>query len=166
MPQVAKVIERAIPLSLSPPDGQEEREENEEELRKLEQQKAAIDKLAEAKTRNELWCGLAFLAAQTAGFMRLTFWELSWDVMEPICFYVTSFYFMAGYVFFMRTSTDPSFEGYFKRRFATKQQQLMEARKFDLCRFNDLKRVRRRSAEDASSKAGQVASFFCDCKGR
>nr|VDD41062.1 unnamed protein product [Brassica oleracea] len=39
---------------------------------------------------------------QTALFMWLTFWELTWDVMEPICFYVTSIYFMAGYSFFLQ----------------------------------------------------------------
>ncbi|XP_020596233.1 calcium uniporter protein 4, mitochondrial-like [Phalaenopsis equestris] len=154
--QVARAIERAIPLSLSPLHDQRE-----QELRKLEQQKAMIDKLAEAKVRKELWCGLAFLAAQTAGFMRLTFWELSWDVMEPICFYVTSIYFMAGYGFFMRTSTDPSFEGFFKSRFATKQKQLMKAHNFDLCRFNELKRVCR-AGELLPFQAEQVAASCCD----
>ncbi|KAF3488868.1 hypothetical protein F2Q69_00057962 [Brassica cretica] len=51
---------------------------------------------------------------QTALFMRLTFWELTWDVMEPICFYVTSIYFMAGYFFSCRTSKEPSFEGFYQ----------------------------------------------------
>ncbi|KAH0463200.1 hypothetical protein IEQ34_007782 [Dendrobium chrysotoxum] len=152
--QVAKAIERTIPLALSPLN-----DRRKEELRKLEQQKATIDKLAEAKARKELWCGLAFLAAQTAGFMRLTFWELSWDVMEPICFYVTSMYFMAGYVFFMRTSTEPSFEGFFKSRFATKQKRLMNAYNFDLCRFNELKEACR--STETPSEMELVASSSC-----
>uniref|UniRef100_A0A1D1ZKB3 Calcium uniporter protein, mitochondrial n=2 Tax=Anthurium amnicola TaxID=1678845 RepID=A0A1D1ZKB3_9ARAE len=109
------------------------------ELREMEQRKAEIDRRAEAGVRRELWCGLAFLVAQTAGFMRLTFWELSWDVMEPICFYVTSVYFMAGYTFFLRTSRDPSFEGFFESRFAAKQRRLLRAANFDLPRFQELR---------------------------
>uniref|UniRef100_A0A3Q7F0F6 Calcium uniporter protein C-terminal domain-containing protein n=1 Tax=Solanum lycopersicum TaxID=4081 RepID=A0A3Q7F0F6_SOLLC len=73
--------------------------------------------------------------------MRLTFWELSWDVMEPICFYVTSFYCMAGYTFFLRTAKEPSFEGFYQSRFVAKQKRLMKVRNFDLERYNELKRA-------------------------
>jgi hypothetical protein len=111
------------------------------ELKALEDQKAEIDRRAVAQVRRELWCGLGFLVVQTAAFMRLTFWELSWDVMEPICFYVTSLYFMAGYTFFLRTAKEPSFEGFFHSRFASKQKRLMKAHNFDTKRFNELKKV-------------------------
>jgi calcium uniporter protein, mitochondrial len=109
------------------------------ELEQLKREKALIDDRAEKLVNVELWCGLGLLAIQTLGFMRLTFWELSWDVMEPVCFYVTSFYFMAGYAFFLRTSRDPSFEGFFESRFASKQKKLMKKHNFDLQRFNKLK---------------------------
>jgi len=33
------------------------------------------------------YSGFAVLAAQTAFFARLTYWELSWDVMEPIAYF-------------------------------------------------------------------------------
>lgn len=110
-----------------------------EELKAMEAQKTDIDITAASQVRRELWCGLAYLVIQTAGFMRLTFWELSWDVMEPVCFYVTSLYFMAGYAFFMRTATEPSFEGFFRARFAARQHRLMRARSFDLDRYNALR---------------------------
>ncbi|XP_020573690.1 calcium uniporter protein 2, mitochondrial-like [Phalaenopsis equestris] len=95
---------------------------------------------AAAGVRRELWCGLGFLLLQTLGFFRLTFWELSWDVMEPVCFYVTSSYFMAGYSFFLKTSKEPSFEGFFEIRFAAKQGRLLRDSNFDLRRFDELKR--------------------------
>ena len=113
----------------------------EEELKAMEAQKAEIDLAAAAQVRRELWCGLVYLVVQTAGFMRLTFWELSWDVMEPICFYVTSMYFMAGYAFFLRTKKEPSFEGFFESRFAAKQKRVMRARGFDLRRYEELRRA-------------------------
>lgn len=109
------------------------------ELEQMEKEKALIDAKAEKLVNAELWCGLGLLAVQTIGFMRLTFWELSWDVMEPVCFFVTSFYFMAGYAFFLRTSRDPSFEGYFGSRFIARQKKLMKKQNFNLKKFNKLK---------------------------
>ncbi|RCV45809.1 hypothetical protein SEVIR_9G487200v4 [Setaria viridis] len=147
---VAKAIESVIlPAAkqqqqqlAAPRAGEEEEGEaaarRREELAAMEAQKAAIDADAAAQVRRELWCGLALVAAQTLGFMRLTFWELSWDVMEPVCFYVTSLYFMSGYAFFMRTATEPSFEGFFRARLASRQRRLMRARGFDVDRYNAL----------------------------
>ncbi|KAG6522872.1 calcium uniporter protein 2, mitochondrial-like [Zingiber officinale] len=112
----------------------------ERELKEMEATRSEIEASAETEVRRELWAGLALLAAQTAGFMRLTFWELSWDVMEPVCFYVTSLYFMLGYAFFLRTSRDPSFEGFFQSRLDAKRNRLMKKRNFDVGRFNELKR--------------------------
>ncbi|PIA52518.1 hypothetical protein AQUCO_01000413v1 [Aquilegia coerulea] len=132
--QVTKAIGGIIPLSIPKPN-----DPRRKELEKMEKQKVEIDKEADALVRKELWAGLGFLVLQTAGFMRLTFWELSWDVMEPICFYVTSIYFMAGYSFFLRTSKEPSFEGFFESRFSVKQKQLMKKKNFDVQRFNELK---------------------------
>ncbi|XP_023533353.1 calcium uniporter protein 2, mitochondrial-like [Cucurbita pepo subsp. pepo] len=134
--QVAKAIEGLIPLPAVIPNGARRKE-----LEEMEMQKAAIDEKAETFVRRELWCGLGFLVAQTAAFMRLTFWELTWDVMEPICFYVTSAYFIAGYTFFLKTSREPSFQGFFQSRFRSKQKRLMKVQNFDIARYNELRRV-------------------------
>ncbi|PIN26345.1 hypothetical protein CDL12_00903 [Handroanthus impetiginosus] len=135
--QVVKAIQGLVPVpSPNSPD-----DPRTTELQEMEKQKAAIDKKAEWLVRSELWCGLGFLIFQTAAFMRLTLWELSWDVMEPICFYVTSIYFMGGYAFFLRTSKEPCFEGFFQSRFSSKQKRLMKAQKFDVERYNELKKA-------------------------
>lgn len=109
------------------------------ELENLEHQKSQIDEKARSQVRGELYCGLGFLALQTLGFMRLTFWELSWDVMEPICFFATSLHFALAYGFFMRTSKEPTFEGYFQRRFKVKQNNLIKIHNFDVERYNKLR---------------------------
>lgn len=108
------------------------------ELEQLEKQKAQIDQKAQELVRAELYCGLGFIILQTLGFMRLTFWELSWDVMEPICFFVTSAHFALAYGFFLRTSKEPSFESYFQRRFKVKQEKLMKVHNFDVEKYNEL----------------------------
>ncbi|XP_047258184.1 calcium uniporter protein 2, mitochondrial-like [Capsicum annuum] len=133
--QVVKSLQGLLPMPLANTNDPQMMEE----FNQMEEDKAIIDKKAESLVRRELWCGLGYFVIQTAAFMRLTFWELSWDVMEPICFYVTSFYCMAGYTFFLKTSKEPSFEGFFQSRFVAKQKRLMKLRNFDLQRYNKLR---------------------------
>ncbi|KAK8551889.1 hypothetical protein V6N13_120319 [Hibiscus sabdariffa] len=134
--QLAKSVETIISVSMALPN-----DPRRKELEEMEKLKAEIDKKAEAQVRGELYCGLGFLVVQTLGFMRLTFWELSWDVMEPICFFVTSLHFASAYGFFLSTSTEPSFEGYFQRRFKTKQNKLIKAHNFDIEKYTRLRQA-------------------------
>ncbi|OWM84607.1 calcium uniporter protein 3, mitochondrial-like [Punica granatum] len=131
---VTKAIAGLIPL---PERGRND--PRRKELKELEKVKSEIEREAESQVRKELWAGLGFLVVQTAAFMRLTFWELTWDVMEPICFYVTSFYFIVGYAFFLKTSREPSFEGFFHSRLLAKQKRLMRAQNFNLKRYEELR---------------------------
>ncbi|KAK4429150.1 Calcium uniporter protein 4, mitochondrial [Sesamum alatum] len=131
--QVAKSIEELISRSIAMPN-----DPRRKELNSLENEKARIDEKARSIVHRELYCGLGFWFLQTMGFMRLTFWELSWDVMEPICFFVTSLHFALAYAFFLRTSKEPTFEGYFQRRFKLKQEKIMREHNFDLERYNQL----------------------------
>ncbi|KAK9947123.1 hypothetical protein M0R45_012558 [Rubus argutus] len=134
--QVAKSVESIISQTMGLPNDPRRRE-----LDQLEKQKMAIDHRARALVQGELYGGLGFILLQTLGAMRLTFWELSWDVMEPICFFVTSIHFALGYGFFLRTSTEPTFQGFFQRRFKTKQQRLMEVHNFDVQKYNQLRKL-------------------------
>lgn len=134
MVQVAKAIH-----GLLPQPGSKVQDSMRKEFEEMERKKSAIDNKADAMVRLELWGGLGFLVVQTVAFMRLTFWELTWDVMEPICFYLTSMYFMAGYTFFLRTSKEPSFEGFYQARFSSKQKRLMKLHNFDIERYNELR---------------------------
>ncbi|XP_022752242.1 calcium uniporter protein 4, mitochondrial-like [Durio zibethinus] len=134
--QVAKSMETIISESMALPN-----DPRRKELDEMVKQKDRIDKKAKSLVRGELFCGLGFVVAQTLGFMRLTFWELSWDIMEPICFFVTSLHFALAYGFFLWTSTEPSFEGYFQRRFKAKQKKLMKVHSFDIEKYNELRQA-------------------------
>ncbi|XP_038905202.1 calcium uniporter protein 4, mitochondrial-like [Benincasa hispida] len=134
--QVAKSMETMISGAIATPN-----DPRLKELEEMEKQKAIIDKKAKAQVQAELICGLGLILGQTLGFMRLTFWELSWDVMEPICFFVTSLHFALGYGFFLSTSTEPTFEGFFRRRFRAKQKKLMASHNFDINIYNELRRI-------------------------
>ena len=121
--QVVKAIERIVPLF---------EDRHREELQEMEKQKAETD-------LEEQRCGLGLLILQTAALMRLIYWELSWDLIEPICYYIASFYFSAGYLFFLKTWINPTFKGFFRARFNTRQKRLMKKRNFDMERFEELR---------------------------
>ena len=53
------------------------------------------------RTRRLLWTGLVFLMVQWGMLARLTFWELSWDVIEPITYFLGSGTTILFYCYFM-----------------------------------------------------------------
>jgi hypothetical protein len=77
---------------------------------------------------------------QTAVIFRLTFWELSWDVMEPIAYFATTFNLLIGYAFFMATSREPNYQDIGRALFSFKQQKLMKKQNFDADRFSELQK--------------------------
>lgn len=131
--KVAEVLSKAMPVPLV----QEDDPRNEEFLR-LQKEKEEIDQIAHKQVRHMLWGALGALSAQTAIFFRLTFWELSWDVMEPIAFFVTSSSLLAGFFFFVITNRDPSYHDFMDTLFSSKQRKLMKKRNFDLKKFKEL----------------------------
>lgn len=133
--QVAKLVAHALPFAVVPPN-----DPRRLELMKLEEVKAEIDTLAHRQVRRYLWTGLAALTCQAALFFRLTFWELSWDVMEPIAFFVTSAGLIAGYTYFLITARDPSYRDFMQRLFLSKQMKLFQKKKFDYLRYQLLRR--------------------------
>lgn len=50
-----------------------------------------------------LWGGLAYMATQFGILARLTWWEYSWDIMEPVTYFITYGSAMAMYAYFVMT---------------------------------------------------------------
>eukprot|EP01018_Ginkgo_biloba_P015915 Gb_35764 [translate_table: standard] len=134
--KIVRAIENAMPLCMAPPD-----DPRRKEIEKMEKEKAEIDAEAERQVHRELRCGFVLSILQTAGLMNLIFWELTWDVMEPICFFLFSAYSIAGYFFFLRTSREPTFEGLYESRFKRRQRRLMKKRNFDIERYKELQSI-------------------------
>ncbi|GJU64140.1 calcium uniporter protein 6, mitochondrial-like protein [Tanacetum coccineum] len=133
--KVLDMVRRAVPLALMPEDDPQK-----EELKKLQAKQEEIDVLAHKQVRNILWGGLGLLLAQASLFFRLTFWEFSWDVMEPITFFTTSAGLIVGYAYFLYTSKDPSYQDLMKRLFLSRQRKLIKRYKFDAERFKELQK--------------------------
>ncbi|CAN7052906.1 unnamed protein product [Brassica rapa subsp. trilocularis] len=129
------LIRKAVPLGLNPED-----DPAKVEFDKLRRMKEEIDVLAHKQVRKILWCGLGYSVVQIGLFFRLTFWEFSWDVMEPITFFTTATGIIVGYGYFLMTSRDPTYQDFMKRLFLSRQRKLLKSRKFDVERFKELEK--------------------------
>lgn len=139
------LVKLAMPIALTPED-----DPMREELRILQEKKEQIDVQAHKQVRRILWGGLGISILQLALFFRLTFWEFSWDVMEPIAFFTTTTGLILGYGYFLMTSRDPSYQDLMKRLFLSRQRKLFLKRNFDVHRFKELQK-RCRVPLDAST---------------
>ncbi|OEL13315.1 Calcium uniporter protein 5, mitochondrial [Dichanthelium oligosanthes] len=133
--KVVDLVRRAVPLALGP-----ENDPRKEEFERLQGKKEEIDKLAHKQVRRILWSGLGFFMCQVGLFFRLTFWEFSWDVMEPIAFFTTASGLLVGYAYFLITSRDPTYQDFMERLFLSRQKKLCAAQKFDMERYRELQK--------------------------
>ncbi|CAN7120213.1 unnamed protein product [Brassica rapa subsp. narinosa] len=111
------------------------------DLKELEAIKKAIDQKSHSLVRRELQAGLGYMILQTALFMRLTFWELTWTLWSQYVFMSHLYTSWPVTPFLLRTSKEPSFEGFYQSRFESKQRKLMEAQNFDVGRYDELKKL-------------------------
>lgn len=133
--KVVDCIRRADPLDLTPED-----DSVKEELKRLQEKKEEIDVLAHKQVRRILVSGMVLALLQVGLFFRLTFWEFSWDVMEPVAFFTTMVSLVISYGYFLMTSRDPTYQDLMKRLFLNRQRKLLKKYNFDCTRFKELQR--------------------------
>ncbi|XP_044495841.1 calcium uniporter protein 6, mitochondrial-like [Mangifera indica] len=131
--KVVDLVRRAVPLALTPDD-----DPMRDELKMLQKKKEEIDLLAHRKVQRILWGGMGFFTLQMGLFFRLTFWEFSWDVMEPIAFFSTTTGIILGYAYFLFTARDPTYQDLMKRLFLSRQRKLFKRHNFDINKFKEL----------------------------
>ncbi|KAK6750909.1 hypothetical protein RB195_002713 [Necator americanus] len=78
-------------------------ERAESELRPLQEQKLQIEKDCEAHAERIMWTGFAAMGIQTGLFARLTWWEYSWDIMEPVTYFATYATVVATFGYYLYT---------------------------------------------------------------
>lgn len=109
-----------------------------DQLAKMTQIKETIDKDA-TKYGQTLHYGIMFTMASLWGIMaRLTWWEYSWDVIEPCTFFVTYGGAIICYSFYLSTKTLPQFKEMSDRWELYRSHKLSTKRNFDLEKFNKL----------------------------
>lgn len=133
--QVVDLVRRAVPLALTSED-----DPTWDELKMLQEKKEEIDVLAHKQVRRILWSGLGFAVVQVGLFFRLTFWDFSWDIMEPVAFFTTATGIVIGYAYFLFTSRDPTYQDLRERLLISRQRKLFKKHNFDGERFKELQK--------------------------
>ncbi|XP_067643621.1 calcium uniporter protein, mitochondrial isoform X3 [Eurosta solidaginis] len=110
------------------------------EISPLEMEKQELTKLAERKTVIATWVGLSLMAVQFGVLARLTWWEYSWDIMEPVTYFVTYGTTMAMYAYYCLTKSEYAFENVRDRLFLISIHNKAKRKNFDVDKYNLLKR--------------------------
>ena len=69
----------------------------------MEKLKIELDQKAGQRANIFVWGGLGFMALQFGFLARLTWWEYSWDIMEPVTYFVAYGTAMVAYAYFVLT---------------------------------------------------------------
>jgi hypothetical protein len=109
------------------------------ELQPLESQKELLRKRAVRRASTILWAGFGYCVVQAALVARLTWWELSWDVMEPVTYMLTFAVVLIGYSYFVLTGTEYTFEGLRRTLERRKLNKLLRKYNFNEATFEKLK---------------------------
>ncbi|KAL4423932.1 hypothetical protein ABPG75_001233 [Micractinium tetrahymenae] len=160
--EVAEALALVLPDSATSTRQQLERVQL--ELSQLEAKEARIARRAAWRQRAFVWGGFATQGMLWALLCRLTYYELSWDVMEPVCFFVGGAQAMLCYTYFMATRRDFSWEAALDRHVGQWEKRQLAAAGIDLQRFSWLRREARRLGEllAAQEAAEAVAAAAAD----
>ncbi|NWI12932.1 MCUB protein, partial [Crypturellus soui] len=110
-----------------------------EQLLPLEQMKDRIAHSADAKTSRLLWVGLALMSTQGGALAWLTWWVYSWDIMEPVTYFITYGSAMAFYAYFVLTKQDYIYPHAKDRQFLHYFYRQSKSQRFNVQQYNKLK---------------------------
>uniref|UniRef100_A0A8C6MN97 Calcium uniporter regulatory subunit MCUb n=1 Tax=Moschus moschiferus TaxID=68415 RepID=A0A8C6MN97_MOSMO len=109
------------------------------QLQPLEQMKARIEARSEAKISGLLWAGLAMLFVQGGAMAWLTWWVYSWDIMEPVTYFITFANSMVFFAYFIVTRQDYTYSAVKSRQFLHFFHKRSKQQHFDVVQYNKLK---------------------------
>ncbi|KAK5580281.1 hypothetical protein RB653_000297 [Dictyostelium firmibasis] len=101
-----------------------------QKIQPLEQQKQLIDRKAQRGATAIIWTGLGYCFVQAAVLARLTWWDLSWDIIEPVSYFLTFGSVLIGYTYFTMTKTEFTYEALNHRLFSKRQDKLFRRNNF------------------------------------
>ncbi|KAK2918869.1 calcium uniporter regulatory subunit MCUb, mitochondrial-like isoform X2 [Channa argus] len=110
-----------------------------QELSPLETMKAQLCQKAEMKTSKVLWTGLALLSVQGGALAWLTWWVYSWDVMEPVTYFLTYSTSIGVFAYYVLTKQDYVYPDAKDRQFLHYFYKGASKKKFNVTKYNELK---------------------------
>ncbi|KAJ8335766.1 hypothetical protein SKAU_G00391080 [Synaphobranchus kaupii] len=110
-----------------------------QELSPLETVKAQLAHRAESSSGRALWTGLALLSVQGGALGWLTWWVYSWDVMEPVTYFITYGTSIGVFAYFVLTKQDYIYPDAKDRQFLHYFYKGAKKERFDVQRYNQLR---------------------------
>ncbi|EIN14707.1 hypothetical protein PUNSTDRAFT_81254 [Punctularia strigosozonata HHB-11173 SS5] len=124
------------------------------ELKEMETLKKKCDSEAHRSARSLAVGGLAMLVVYWGVVARLTFWDLGWDVMEPVTYLSGLSMVILGYLWFLYQGREVSYASVLDRSISAHREALYRAHGFDIDRWielvNEAKQVKREIAKIAA----------------
>lgn len=108
------------------------------ELQPLEEQRRELIQHAEARTNSLTWVGLGLMSVQFGILARLTWWEYSWDIMEPVTYFVTYGTAIAMYAYFVLTREEYAYPSASDRQRLVTFHKKAKKHRWDVDRYNKL----------------------------
>ncbi|KAI0210669.1 Calcium uniporter protein, mitochondrial [Lamellibrachia satsuma] len=96
---------------------QDKLEQLRDEIEPFEQVRRQIELAADRRTTFLQWFGLGLMGLQFGLLARLTWWEYSWDIMEPVTYFVTYGTAIALYAYYVVTKQEYNFKEVSDREF-------------------------------------------------
>lgn len=110
-----------------------------QELSPLEKMKAKLSHSAEFHSSRFLWTGMALLSVQGGALAWLTWWVYSWDVMEPVTYFITYATSMGAFAYYVLTKQDYVYPDVKDRQFLRYFYKGASKKKFDVEKYNELR---------------------------
>lgn len=110
-----------------------------QELSPLEKMKADLSRKAEFHTSRVLWTGMALLSVQGGALAWLTWWVYSWDVMEPVTYFITYATSMGAFAYYVLTKQDYLYTEAKDRQFLRYFHKGASKAEFNVRQYNRLK---------------------------
>ncbi|TFL07857.1 hypothetical protein BDV98DRAFT_39671 [Pterulicium gracile] len=109
-----------------------------EEMNTMEGLKKLCDKEAHKGARRMAVTGLAMLVGYWGTVTRLTFWDLGWEVMEPVTYLSGLSTVICGYLWFLYQGREVSYSSVLDKSISSRRQAQYLSRGFDIERWVEL----------------------------
>ncbi|XP_071768038.1 calcium uniporter protein, mitochondrial-like [Centroberyx gerrardi] len=119
-----------------------------QELSPLEKTKAQLSRKAQFQTSRALWAGMALLSVQGGALAWLTWWVYSWDVMEPVTYFITYATSIGVFAYFVLTKQDYVYPDAQDRQFLQYFYKGARKKYFNVEKYNELKEEQAQVEED------------------
>lgn len=106
----------------------------------LEEKWNELNKRAEITTNLKTWLGLGLMSVQFGMLARLTWWEYSWDIMEPITFFIGYGTSLALYAYFCITKMEYNYNDVANRNYLLSIYNSARRKGLDIEEYKELKR--------------------------